>query len=84
MGRGGGEKAFGSGDRGLLWFSGLCHRPQLPMEDRLEGAVALGTTRLGPGGDGGAAEASVAGMRTPRGRRSFQAHKGRAKSRRAQ
>lgn len=59
---------------------GLCHRPQLSCtKDGLEGAVALE-----PGGDGGAAEADVAGTRAPSSRGSFQAHKGRAKPRRTQ
>lgn len=43
------------------------------MEDGVEGAVALGTPRLGPGGgDGDAAEACAAGMRAPRSRQSFR------------
>lgn len=46
--------------------------------------MALGTPRLGCGWDSEAAEAGAAEMRVPRGRRSFQAHKGRAKPRRAQ
>lgn len=59
--------------------------PQLPRtEDGLKGAVALGMQRLGPNGDRDATDADAPGMRSRRGRGSFQAHKGHAKSRRAQ
>lgn len=63
-----------AGTRGRPWFNSLCHGLQLlRVEDQPEGAMALGTPHLGPGGDRGAT--SVVGV-VPRGLGSFQVHKG--------
>lgn len=63
-----------AGTRGRPWFKSLCHGLQLlRVEDQPEGAMALGTPHLWPGGDRGAT--SVVGG-VPRGLGSFQVHKG--------
>ena len=79
-------RAFGSGRlrRAALVQRFVPSTPAAADGRRAGGCMALGTPRLGCGWDSEATEAGAAEMRVPRGRRSFQAHKGRAKPRRAQ
>lgn len=79
-------RAFGSGRlrRAALVQRFVPSTPAAADGRRAGGCMALGTPRLGCGWDSEATEAGAAEMRVPRGRRSFQAHKGRAKPRHAQ
>lgn len=71
---GGGRQSLRpQGLAGPPWFNSLGLRLQLlSFKDRPEGAVALGTPHLGPGGDSGGTRA-VGGV--PRSLGSFQVHK---------